>query len=73
MPASITSPPYRNRHTFAAQTTTTTQIAVVGGEFPMSIGTVDVGDISVGQVETTTENSYGYRDRFEFDVDELTP
>jgi hypothetical protein len=72
MAVEITSLPYRNRHTFPAQTTTTTNVAVVGGNFPMTIGDVDVGDVSVGQQEVTTEGSYGYRDRFQFDVDELT-
>lgn len=72
MAVQITSTPYRNRHTFPTQTTTMTNIAVVGGNFPMTIGNVDVGDVSVGQQEVTTKNSYGYRDRFQFDVDELT-
>lgn len=73
MPASITSPPYRNRHTFASVTTTTTDIAVVGGEFPDTIGTVDVGDVSVGEQDITTVGSYNWRNRYQFDVDELTP
>lgn len=73
MPTSITTGVYRDRHTFAAITTTVEDIAVVGGNFPMTIGDVDVGDVSVGEQSTTTVGSYGYRDRFQFDVDELTP
>lgn len=73
MPDSITSAPYRGRFTFPAITTTVTDIAVVGGEFPDTIGEVDVGEVSVGEQRTTTEGSYNWRKRYQFDVDELTP
>lgn len=73
MATEIDSPPYRNRHTFPDLTTTSTQIAIVGGDFPQTIGQVDVGDVSVGEVSTSTAGSYNYRDRYDFDEEDFTP
>lgn len=73
MPDSITSAPYRSRFTFPAITTTETDIAVVGGEFPDTIGDVEVGNVSVGETDTSTVGSYGFRNRYSFNVEELTP
>lgn len=64
---------YRDRFTFPSLETTETQIAVVGGDFPATIGPVDVGDVYVGQVETTGGEGYGYRDRYNFIESDLTP
>lgn len=67
MPTSIPFPVYRDRHTFDATTDTTWQ-AEVGGQLEDGVTNVAVGNVSVGDSHTTTENSYGYRDRFQFQV-----
>lgn len=64
---------YRDRFTFPAEGIIETPIAVVGGEFDAPpIGTVDVGDVSVGETYIT-RHAYAYRDRFTFDLTTLNP
>lgn len=73
MADTITSPPYRTRYTFPDLTTTVIDIAIVGGQFPETIGDVAVGNVSVGEQDTTAAGSYFYRNRYSFDESELTP
>lgn len=67
MPTSIPAPAPRDRHTFASETTSTWQ-ATVGGQLEDGVTNVAVGNVSVGDEHSTTENSYGFRDRYTFQV-----
>ena len=67
MPTSIPAPEPRDRHTFAAETTTTWQ-AEVGGYLEDGVTFVEVGNVSVGDSHSTTAGSFNYRDRYTFQI-----